>query len=271
MHVRLAFAVAAHLEPAILIVDEVLAVGDAEFQKKCLGKMDDVSRREGRTVLFVSHNMSVIKTLCPLAIWLDRGMVRRQGAAPEVIGEYLATVSPSQDRLVKLDEAQRPHKLEGGPRLLSLEWRCGLPLRHGEPIQGKIRFQLQMAPQDLAIGISFTTLDGSRVLTYETDFQDDFHAGISGNGDCSVEFSIESLPLAPDVYALDVFCRSRDIHSSDYVRAAAQVEVMVGPRSPPCVVQQTSGVHLACTWSSTGDGLDATGRARHREPDAGRD
>src|SRR5271166_6564600 len=73
MYVRLAFAVAAHLEPEILIVDEVLAVGDAEFQKKCLGKMNDVSRRDGRTVLFVSHNMAAVTNLCPTVIWLDGG------------------------------------------------------------------------------------------------------------------------------------------------------------------------------------------------------
>src|SRR5262245_1019770 len=81
MYVRLAFAVAAHLEPEILVVDEVLAVGDAEFQKKCLGKIDQVSRREGRVVLFVSHNMGVISSLCPTIIWLDQGSVRRQGEA----------------------------------------------------------------------------------------------------------------------------------------------------------------------------------------------
>ena len=79
MYVRLAFAVAAHLEPEILIVDEVLAVGDAEFQKKCLGKMDEVSRRDGRTVLFVSHNMGVVTSLCPRVIWLDRGSVQAEG------------------------------------------------------------------------------------------------------------------------------------------------------------------------------------------------
>jgi lipopolysaccharide transport system ATP-binding protein len=82
MYVRLAFAVAAHLEPEILVVDEVLAVGDAEFQKKCLGKMDQVSRRDGRTVLFVSHNMGVLASLCPTAIWLDSGRsgcVEQQG------------------------------------------------------------------------------------------------------------------------------------------------------------------------------------------------
>src|SRR5438045_4460620 len=75
MYVRLAFAVAAHLEPEILIVDEVLSVGDAEFQKKCLGKMDEVSRREGRTVLFVSHNLQAVRRLCSSTILLTAGRV----------------------------------------------------------------------------------------------------------------------------------------------------------------------------------------------------
>src|SRR6202034_253141 len=79
MSVRLAFAVAAHLEPEILIVDEVLAVGDAEFQRKCLGKMQDVSQREGRTVLFVSHNMIAIKSLCEQAVLLERGQMKNAG------------------------------------------------------------------------------------------------------------------------------------------------------------------------------------------------
>ena len=89
MYVRLAFAVAAHLEPEILIVDEVLAVGDAEFQRKCLGKMHDVAG-EGRTVLFVSHNLSTITTLCPRGILLDKGVVRSDGKMDSVIGLYSA-------------------------------------------------------------------------------------------------------------------------------------------------------------------------------------
>jgi lipopolysaccharide transport system ATP-binding protein len=88
MYVRLAFAVAAHLEPDILIVDEVLAVGDAEFQKKSLGKMHEVSRG-GRTVLFVSHNMAAVQALCKSAIWLDRGRVAATGETSGVIAKYL--------------------------------------------------------------------------------------------------------------------------------------------------------------------------------------
>jgi ABC-type polysaccharide/polyol phosphate transport system ATPase subunit len=90
MQVRLAFAVAAHLEPEVLIVDEVLAVGDAEFQKKCLGRMQDVARSDGRTVLFVSHNMDAVQRLCPRAVLLEHGRVVAAGATPGIVGQYLA-------------------------------------------------------------------------------------------------------------------------------------------------------------------------------------
>lgn len=88
MYVRLAFAVAAHLEPEILLIDEVLAVGDAAFQKKCLGKMDDVAR-QGRTVIFVSHNMVAVNSLCERAIWLDAGTLVADGPSSEVVAKYL--------------------------------------------------------------------------------------------------------------------------------------------------------------------------------------
>ena len=90
MKVRLGFAVAAHLEPEILVVDEVLAVGDAEFQKKAIGKMQDVSRGEGRTVLFVSHNMTSIRSLCNTGILLENGMVREQGEINTIVSHYLS-------------------------------------------------------------------------------------------------------------------------------------------------------------------------------------
>ncbi len=91
MYVRLAFAVAAHLEPEILVVDEVLAVGDAEFQNKCLGKMNEVSHQEGRTVLFVSHNMRAIQDLCQKSIYLQNGQVLDIGPTDQVIEHYLNT------------------------------------------------------------------------------------------------------------------------------------------------------------------------------------
>ena len=89
MTVRLGFAIAAHLEPEILVVDEVLAVGDAEFQKKAIGKMHDVSKGEGRTVLFVSHNMAAVKSLCKKGVLLENGMVKETGMVDDIVGHYL--------------------------------------------------------------------------------------------------------------------------------------------------------------------------------------
>jgi lipopolysaccharide transport system ATP-binding protein len=104
MYVRLAFAVAAHLEPEILIVDEVLAVGDAQFQKKCLGKMEDVAEKEGRTVLFVSHNLSTVQNLCSMGIYLQLGEIQLQGCTEQVIEKYL---DKSQNQIKSLNLKDR--------------------------------------------------------------------------------------------------------------------------------------------------------------------
>ena len=101
MYVRLAFAVAAHLESEILVVDEVLAVGDAEFQKKCIGKMDDVSRQEGRTVLFVSHNMASVRALCKKGILLANGMLAYEGTVENTIQKYTSTRSQFKNEAFK--------------------------------------------------------------------------------------------------------------------------------------------------------------------------
>jgi lipopolysaccharide transport system ATP-binding protein len=106
MYVRLAFAVAAHLESEILIVDEVLAVGDAEFQKKCLGKMNDVSKGEGRTVLFVSHNMAMIKTICTNAILLQNGNITYVGNSDETVSYYLNSNNISNEASKILHESE---------------------------------------------------------------------------------------------------------------------------------------------------------------------
>ena len=112
MYVRLAFAVAAHLEPDILVVDEVLAVGDAEFQKKCLGKMGDVAN-EGRTVLFVSHNMSAINRLCSRALLMDGGLLVEDGTASEVTGRYLqGSDAMDQGRKWSLENAPGTEELK---------------------------------------------------------------------------------------------------------------------------------------------------------------
>ncbi len=100
MQLRLAFSVAAHLDPEILLIDEVLAVGDLEFQRKCLGKMEEVSKKEGRTILFVSHNMDSIRKFCPQTILLDEGKIINRGATEKVISEYVSKHLQTKDEMV---------------------------------------------------------------------------------------------------------------------------------------------------------------------------
>ena len=107
MYVRLAFAVAAHLEPEILLVDEVLAVGDAQFQQKCLGKMGDVAK-EGRTVLFVSHNLIALRSLCPRAVWLENGQLRQEGPSAAVVADYLKLQATKVQNQIWEDPAIAP-------------------------------------------------------------------------------------------------------------------------------------------------------------------
>ena len=116
MYVRLAFAVAAHLEPEILLVDEVLAVGDAEFQKKCLGKMRDVAG-EGRTVLFVSHNIGAVQRLCSRALLLDGGRLVQDGPPAEVVTTYLEQAIPEQSGTGALVPADAQRNGTGEARL----------------------------------------------------------------------------------------------------------------------------------------------------------
>jgi lipopolysaccharide transport system ATP-binding protein len=124
MYVRLAFAVAAHLESEILIVDEVLAVGDIEFQKKCLGKMGDVSKGEGRTVLFVSHNMSSIQKLCKKAMLLEHGKLSLNGDAKQVIEKYI-NVSKASQSVYNIPKPLNHEKLSGFVTEIKIEDALG--------------------------------------------------------------------------------------------------------------------------------------------------
>lgn len=161
MYLRLAFSVAAQLEPEILLIDEVLAVGDAAFQKKCLGKMGEVANK-GRTVFFVSHNLAAVAQLCRKAIWLDRGKLRKIGTPSEVITSYLAEDSKGR--------AERrwnyPGDAPGDERVRLL---AGRALQQGQvadvvdinvPIEIEIDFLVQKDASNLISGISIYTAEG---------------------------------------------------------------------------------------------------------------
>lgn len=167
MYVRLAFAVAAHLEPEILIVDEVLAVGDAEFQKRCLGKMG-AAAKEGRTVLFVSHNMAAIKLLCSRAILLHGGYLADDGISLQVIGDYLGSGYASKAECVWNDPTKAPgneifrlHSVrirdENGSIATKIDWRCSLNV--------EVEYWNLQAEVQLGATVILYTKDGTCVLS----------------------------------------------------------------------------------------------------------
>jgi lipopolysaccharide transport system ATP-binding protein len=170
MYLRLAFSVAAHLEPEILVVDEVLAVGDAEFQRKCLGKMSDVAQ-EGRTVLFVSHNMSAILRLTQEAIVLDRGHLVKRGPTAEAVDYYMASgFSEAGERLWNADEwPQGPFQ----PLALRVRDQRGQVVdmvRSTEPVTLDFEYNLTEMIQGLRVGIYLMSMRGEHIFTtFDTD------------------------------------------------------------------------------------------------------
>lgn len=167
MYVRLAFAVAAHLDPAILLVDEVLAVGDAEFQRKCLGKMKAASSEQGKTVIFVTHNMQAINNLCTRAIWLENGKVLASGEPQTITNNYLAT---HQKKLWK-QQWDVPAEAPGNDyvRMLSVELLPHLddsfsPLDIRTPITVRFRFLNLSREVNLAAGVHLFTLGGECIF-----------------------------------------------------------------------------------------------------------
>jgi len=172
MYLRLAFAVAAHLEPDILVVDEVLAVGDAEFQRRCLGKMSDVAK-QGRTVLFVSHNMSAILRLTEEAILLDKGHLVMRAPTQETVDYYMSTsYAQTGQRIWEADEIPeaaspfRPVAL----RLCDQKGKVVDPVRSTEPVTITIEYQLQAPITGLRVGLYLMTTRGEYVFTsFDTD------------------------------------------------------------------------------------------------------
>ena len=170
MQLRLAFSVAAHLEPEVLLVDEVLAVGDMEFQKKCLGKMEEVTRG-GRTVLFVSHNMGAIRRICARGVWLDGGAVRLTGTAAECVDAYTASVEAAAEGGNGIfDLRDRTDRYGTGAvklrelRLLASDGRPRASVEFGEPFSLVFEFECLRSTPSCFVGLTMLSADGASVL-----------------------------------------------------------------------------------------------------------
>lgn len=198
MKVRLAFAVAANLEPEILIIDEVLAVGDADFQQKCLGKMQDVSRKEGRTVLFVSHDMGAVASLCPNSLLLENGQITQSGETSRVVQAYLAN---------------RSSMVEKGGLAISLsgERQENLIFRNDAPMQLCVAVQ---APEPLENVLFYFLLkkDNKTLLHYRLD-------NVTLQPQHTFQLEVPALYLLPERYDVEIKLIFPNQHGTQRVTA----------------------------------------------------
>jgi lipopolysaccharide transport system ATP-binding protein len=228
MYLRLAFAVAAHLEPEILIVDEVLAVGDAEFQRKCLGKMGEVSG-EGRTVLLVSHNMSAISSLATRCMWLDSGRIRQLGPPSEVVASYLseghASLEPGFADLTdpKLrhgipKQIQREVLFES-IRLVDGADRTTGVFFENEPMRIVLSLRSEISAPRLEVLCKVLSLEGALVFTLASGMLVD----PIEPGPLELAVEIPRLPLRRGNYSIDLYLVTH--HAQDLLAGAIEFEV----------------------------------------------
>jgi lipopolysaccharide transport system ATP-binding protein len=207
MYVRLAFAVAAHLEPDILIVDEVLAVGDAEFQKKCLGKMRDITG-EGRTVLFVSHNMGAINSLCSKAILLNKGKIQAMGETQEITGLYFAGKDAvSGEFIIGQNSGNEKVIIER----VTLKDNSGFSTGNYK-FGGDLKIEIEVnALHEINLPYVWVAIKSPRgPVTTASGLIDGFRPGKFSKGKNLVKCTFFNLPLLPDQYTIHMGIRDAD-------------------------------------------------------------
>jgi lipopolysaccharide transport system ATP-binding protein len=206
MYVRLAFSVAAHLEPEILLIDEVLAVGDASFQKKSLEKMEAVAANDGRTVIFVSHSMPTIARLCPRAIWLQGGEIAADGPSDDVIQKYSTVTLVDQDRVSWPDGFSNASVHELKFKSIGLLDKNGLPTTHfdySEPLSFELSYTIHQSLSFCRIGFVVHALDGTPVFEiYDVD--DDVKGGRREPGSYLIRCEVPGDLLKPGRYSLSL-------------------------------------------------------------------
>jgi lipopolysaccharide transport system ATP-binding protein len=227
MRVRLAFSVAAHLDPEILLIDEVLAVGDAAFQKKCLGKMDDVAK-SGRTVLFVSHDMGSIQNLCPRAILLEDGNLVSDSETDVVVNRYLQSVNSTFEKRKSISDV--PRSSGHGVSLRFTECRIldsngdeTQKLQMGEPISILVKATAQERLNNVSFVIGIDNRKGSRITTAASEEVRKFYNFDEGE-DIELIACFEDLLLNTGQYSITLSARNHR-HGLDLVRPAVGFEI----------------------------------------------
>lgn len=228
MYVRLAFAVAAHLEPEILLVDEVLAVGDIAFQKKCLGKMGDVSK-QGRTVIFVSHNMNALQRLCPRSLLLNQGRLVAEGPTDAVIAQYLTERTTTGAPDIWIDLADKAREGIGKVRFAAVSYTSHNPAAANQPYaNGPLDIALDIVSEGDRVvnSIAATIYDryGTKLVNADTLTLGEAIQLTTGHN--VLRLKVERLHLNPGIYTLGLWAANPPGEMYDSLTAAVQLEVV---------------------------------------------
>jgi lipopolysaccharide transport system ATP-binding protein len=216
MYVRLAFAVAAHLEPEILIIDEVLAVGDYAFQKKCLGKMHDVASSHGRTVLFVSHNMGALSQLCNRGIFLENGQVKMVGPVNEVIKNYMRSGLNSNTAQVRFPDDQAKPSQFASAEIRHSDGSLGSDFSCDEPVILRLTYTVRTAVSHSFLTLYIQNLDGTRVLFSDVrDAEPEIEDQLT-EGQHTFEVAIPPRLLAPTTYMVTITSAAKYVGVIDH-------------------------------------------------------
>ena len=233
MYVRLAFAVAAHIEPEILIVDEVLSVGDVRFQKKCIGKMQDMSQSQGRTVLFVSHNMDTIQRLCTRCIILEQGKLIAQGDTSSMVLRYISSNSYQAQPNHWIDLSDMKRKGSGEARFVAIQYSSLNETVSFHPYtNGPLDFLLSIESDSNLSVASFavTIYNKAGTKLVNADVESIGQVIDLKKGRTIVRLRIEQLHLNPDIYTLGLWLNktggSLGSIPLDYIESACEIEVV---------------------------------------------
>jgi lipopolysaccharide transport system ATP-binding protein len=227
MRLRLGFAVAAHLDPDILIVDEVLAVGDAGFQKKCLAAMEGL-RSGGRTVLFVSHNMAAVENLCSRAIWIDNGRIRSDGDAGVIIKQYLSSFTPSSAASSSFDGVEG--RLGSGEirytgfQVLSPQGEPVPLVRSGDSVTFRLQYNAKAPIQNPSFGFRIYTEMGT-LITDTSTWHHAMDIPVISPGDGFLDLEIDCLNLMPGRYVLSLWLTGQGRHIYDALENSLHLDV----------------------------------------------
>jgi lipopolysaccharide transport system ATP-binding protein len=249
MHMRLGFAVAIHVDPDVLLIDEILAVGDQAFQNKCLGKIGEL-KSQGVTILFVSHDLEAVRNLCTSAIWLENGVIQEAGTTERVIDSYLNNVSTVTEERLSREQWIRANENRWGSgeveitevTFLDAEGRERRAFKTGEKMVIRLRYHAHTKVKRPVFGIAIYSSDGVHINGPNTKFSDYAVESVEGSGE--IDYIVDMLPLLEGSYELSAVAYDQEcLHAYDHHHRMYSFIVQRG-----AVKERYGMVYIPCEW-----------------------